>query len=322
MSKKATKPPAAEPSPVGKWLAELEAVRHVENDRERSDRAWRVVLAAADHDDSAVLLDYALEHGLVLPGDAGSKSWNNPIDGSEMIWIPPGPFVVGEENEPATCAGFSLARHPVTNAQFKRFLDETNYQPDATLHPEIEHFLSYWVNGKPPKHLERHPVVWVSLLDADAYCHWAGMQLPTEWLWEKAARGPEGRQYPWGSQTPLGKSLAQVGAGSTCPVGSFPRTRTPYGCEDLIGNVSEWCEPTPEGEYGQLPRRQFGESGHVFNLRTRKWLEPFGQVRGSCYLRSNSQRMSAWHRRRLSLTRRNQWVGFRPACYLPCRPAV
>ena len=327
MTKKATKPSSpAEPSASGKWLAELEALRHLEDEPQRSARTWQVVVEASVHADFSVLLDYSLEHGLVLPCEGGTKTWTNPIDRSEMVWIPPGPFVGGEENEPAECAGFSLARHPVTNAQFKRFLEATQYQPDANLHPdnEIATLLSHWNQGSVPRGLERHPVVWVSFLDAGAYCRWAGLRLPTEWLWEKAARGPDGRQYPWGNQPPVSfdKPLARIGTRSTCPIGSFPRTRTPYGCEDMIGNVSEWCQPLPQGEYDQMCKQWQAGDSVTFGLDTRNWTRPLAQVRGSCFLRSNNKRMQACHRRQLSVTRRNQWVGFRPACYLPCRPAV
>jgi formylglycine-generating enzyme required for sulfatase activity len=315
VTKKVTKTPTpTEPSPSGKWLAELEALRHLEDEQQRSPRVWQIVVEASAHEDFSVLLDYSLEHGLVLPCDAATKTWTNPIDRSEMVWIPPGPFVVGEDERPAECAGFSLARHPVTNAQFKRFRVETQYYPDSTLDMNPAYFLAHWAGsgGRVPNLLERHPVVWVSYIDALAYCRWAGLTLPTEWLWEKAARGSEGRLYPWGNQPPVGfdKPLARIGTNSTCPIGSFPRTRTPYGCEDMIGNVSEWCMPLNQ-DYGTMPSGWPSVPAGA----------AFATVRGSCFLRSNSKRMRACHRRQLSVTRRNQWVGFRPACYLPCRPA-
>jgi formylglycine-generating enzyme required for sulfatase activity len=109
--------------------------------------------------------------------------------------------------------------------------------------------------------------------------------------------------------------LANVRSEGTVPVGSFPRVRTPYGCEDMVGNVSEWCQTTAEGDFGRVPVAwpdvRPAPDGQA----------PYAAVRGSCFLRSDHLRMRAWNRRRLSVIRRNQWVGFRPACFLPCRPA-
>src|SRR5205085_2466509 len=118
------------------------------------------------------------------------------------VWIPPGPFAVGPDRERAEAPGFSLARFPVTNAQFGRFLDKTAYQPPDG-HPEPELFLAHWKGRRVPAAKQNHPVVWVSYIDALSYCRWAGLNLPTEWLWEKAARGADGRPYPWGDQPPV-----------------------------------------------------------------------------------------------------------------------
>jgi serine/threonine-protein kinase len=231
-----------------------------------------------------------------------------------MVWVPPGPFHVGKDNEPAESPGFSLARFPVTNAQFERFLDESGYRPPPD-HPGEELFLAHWTNGAVPKGRGDHPVVWVSYLDALHYCAWAGLTLPTEWLWEKAARGPDGRPFPWGVEPPSEK-LTNVGTSDTCPVGRFARTRTPYGCEDLVGNVSEWCQMTKGEDFGHFPGPRPSIPPAAGGTKA------YAAVRGSCYLRTRAVRMVSWHRRRLSVTRRNSWVGFRPALLLPFRPAV
>jgi serine/threonine-protein kinase len=317
-----------DPSPVvGGVLAELQAAKAEPNARKRRERAWRALSRAYGDHDLFAALDFAQEAGLAAAPDAGGGKgrarqtarpvpWKNPIDGSEMIWIPGGPFVVGRDNRPAECAGFSLARHPVTNAQFRRFLKASDYKPPDT-HPDAELFLRHWEDGEVPEGLENHPVVRVSFFDALEYCRWAGMTLPTEWLWEKAARGPEGRVYPWGDHAPEGDpdGLANVGGEETCPVGSYPRTRTVYGCEDMIGNVSEWCQTTKDGALGQFPDAWP-------DLYPKPGAAPVQViVRGSCFFRVNPGRMRASHRRRLSSIRRNQWVGFRPACLLPVVPA-
>jgi serine/threonine-protein kinase len=305
-------------------FAELERLRREPASRKRSAQIWQVIGRAHGHADGPVLVDFALEHELVHPCEAGGTKaqrgeaprhlvWRNPVDGSDMVWIPAGPFYVGARrfNLRAESKGFSLARHPVTNSQFARFLDETSYTPPPE-HPDPERFLSHWSNGRVTP--ENHPVVWVSYLDALAYCNWSGVTLPTEWLWEKAARGPDGPTFPWGDLPPT-KALVNVRASGTCPVGKFPRTRTAYGCEDMVGNVSEWCRMIEGEDYGRFPEQRPDE-------RVPTGPDPvYAGVRGSCFLRSRGASMSAAHRRRLSITRRNQWVGFRPACFLPCYPA-
>jgi serine/threonine-protein kinase len=299
---------------VGDLLLELEKVRRVKDGARRALDAWRLVTRAYGLKDWQVVVDYAVENGLVEPFVAAAPVlWTNPIDGSEMVFIPPGPFYVGSKKQPAVSAGFSLARHPVTNTQFRRFFVQTSYDPPPESEPEL--FLSHWSNLE---RLENHPVVWVSFVDALAYCRWAGLALPTEWLWEKAARGPDGRSNPWGEASPFvsrTEKLANVASQGTCAVGSYPRMRTPYGCEDMIGNVSEWCQMINGDDFGHVPQ-------NWPDLTPKKRNEPvYAAVRGSCFLRTDHLRMRAWHRRRLSVYRRNQWVGLRPACFLPCAPA-
>jgi formylglycine-generating enzyme required for sulfatase activity len=304
-------------------LTELHGLTALPDRARRAQRAWELILQAADHPDFPMVIGFALQHGLAQACDAATRTWLNPGDDAEMVWVPEGHFYLGADKRPAYSAGFALARHPVTNAQFRRFLDATGYTPaDAT------DFLAHWRGSKVPAGLENHPVVWVSCRDALSYCWWAGLSLPTEWLWEKAARGGDARPFPWGSNLPISRrddwrggkrlrkiesaNLANVATDRTVPVGSYPRTRSAFGCEDMVGNVSEWCQPDVGPEPGALPRP----------LASADIMSADGQapVRGSCYLRIDTSKMQSWHRRRLSLERRNRWVGFRPALFLPCRP--
>jgi len=312
--------------PSAQTLTELQALIGGRDRKKKLSRAWTLLRDASVNSDFGIVVDYALENNLVAPCELkkGSQttSWTNPIDGSEMIWIPPGPFFVGKDKERAMCDGFSLARHPVTNAQFKRFLDESGYQPPES-HANPEMFLAHWKKGEYPKRKEHHPVVYVSYVDALYYCRWAGLHLPTEWLWEKAARGFDGRTFPWGDTIPHGKQiqkLAHVSAfgarrEDTVAVGNYAEVRTPYGCEDMIGNVSEWCHigTALHGamvvEWPAIVAEPDGSG-------------PYAAVRGSCFYRIVWRRMAAWHRRRLSVYRRNQWTGFRPAFLTSWRPAL
>jgi len=188
-------------------LAELRGLTTEANAGQRVRRAWEIALEAVGNPDLGVLIDYAVDNGLVQPLPAGKRNWRagpaqvqswiNPIDGSEMIWISPGPFYVGGERnrKRVEAPGFSLARHPVTNAQFARFLEQTEYVPPDS-HPDAELFLSHWEDDAIEEGKENHPVVWVSYIDALHYCRWAGLTLPTEGYWEKAARRAEVRLYP------------------------------------------------------------------------------------------------------------------------------
>ena len=286
---------------------------------------WRTLVDLTDPYDFPVALDYALEHELLtadfaaqLRGETAvgpAKYWINPIDGLEMVWIPGGKFLAGEPLRMLDGRGFFLARYPVTNAQFARFVDETGYEP-PTEHPLQELYLQHWRDGHPPAKQEQFPVVWVSFVDSWHYCRWARLTLPNEWHWEKAARGTDGRPFPWGEASPRGsphlkiEPLAQVRASKPCAVGSFSHARSPYGCEDLVGNVSEWCQFSEPNAEGFIP-----QTCPEMDVQTLDYLGSHVAVRGSAFLRKGWTRMGAAHRRRLAIGRRNQWVGFRPAFY-------
>src|SRR5262249_39692480 len=140
-------------APSAGLVAELEALSREPAGKARARKAWPVVARAYGNSDAFVVVDFALEHGLAYEGGGGAPqrgeearhaSWVNPVDGSEMVWVPPGPFWVGpEKGRSAESKGFSLARHPVTNEQFRRFVEATGYEPpeDDELR---EHYLSHW----------------------------------------------------------------------------------------------------------------------------------------------------------------------------------
>jgi serine/threonine protein kinase len=158
-------------------------------------------------------------------------------DGGELLLVPEGFFGMGPERRQVYLDAYYIDRFPVTNLQFAAFLEVTGYRAS---YPD---FLDLWRDGRVPVGLERHPVVHVSWFDARAYAQWAGKSLPTEAQWEKAARGADGRKFPWGKNPP-DATRANYGRlhRGTVPVGSYPAGASPYGVEDLAGNVWEWCE--------------------------------------------------------------------------------
>ncbi|MGA9798562.1 MAG: SUMF1/EgtB/PvdO family nonheme iron enzyme [Terriglobales bacterium] len=137
-------------------------------------------------------------------------------------------------------ASFFIDRTPVTNAEFKKFLDATSY------HPKDDHnFLRDWKNGRYPEGWEKKPVTWVSIEDARAYAKWAGKRLPHEWEWQLAAQSTDGRLYPWGDAWKP-ELLPAPDRGRTmrplANVDAFPQGASSLGVLDLEGNVSQWTD--------------------------------------------------------------------------------
>ncbi|MCI0620847.1 MAG: formylglycine-generating enzyme family protein [Acidobacteria bacterium] len=137
-------------------------------------------------------------------------------------------------------APFYMDIHPVTNKDFKRFMDATGYTP-----ADAHNFLRHWENGSFPKGWENKPIVWVSLEDARAYAKWAGKRLPREWEWQYAAQGTDGRLYPWGDEwNPSAVPPPETGREMrpASDVGAFPAGSSPFGVQDLVGHVWQWTD--------------------------------------------------------------------------------
>ena len=149
-----------------------------------------------------------------------------------MVLVPAGPFRMGPSKRPCQVEAFSIDRYPVTNAQYARFVRETGRNAPA-----------HWENGAISEGKVLHPVVRVSWHDADAYARWAGKRLPLEKEWEKAARGTDGRAFPWGNDFDAARcNTKETGGRGTTPVNrTSPAGDSPYGCADMVGNVWEWC---------------------------------------------------------------------------------
>ncbi|MCO5197751.1 MAG: formylglycine-generating enzyme family protein [Anaerolineae bacterium] len=165
------------------------------------------------------------------------------IDGKEMVLVPGGEFLFGEDKVKWYLPPFWIDKTPVTQADYKRFLDAN---PNHRVPFRTEEWATTYnwdqVRRTYPSGKDYHPVVVVSWYDAGAYAEWAGKRLPTEHEWEKAARGTDGRLYPWGDawlDNHANTWEAQIG--ETSPIGLFsPQGDSPYGCVDMSGNVWEW----------------------------------------------------------------------------------
>jgi formylglycine-generating enzyme required for sulfatase activity len=174
----------------------------------------------------------------------------------EMVLIPAGEFLMGSDLDEDKDArrdeqprhtlylpDYSIAKTPVTNAQYAVFVETAGRKP-----PE------HWKDKRPPPSKEDHPVVWVNWYDAVAYCKWLAeatgqpYRLPSGAEWEKAARGTDGRIYPWGNEWEAERcNTSESGKGGTTPVGSYPQGASPYGLLDMAGNVWEWTRSKYKG---------------------------------------------------------------------------
>lgn len=178
-----------------------------------------------------------------------------------MVYIPPGQFIMGQGDSiriASLTKGFFIDKYPVTNAQFCAFLNERGTERDGH---------SKWINLEGASEGERcrirgdgkrfvvepgfedHPVIYVNWNGANAYAAWAGKRLPKEEEWEKAARGIDGRVYPWGNEFDKDKcNTYESGIGHTTPVGRYQEGYSPYGCLDMAGNVWEWADSSFDKE--------------------------------------------------------------------------
>ena len=167
-----------------------------------------------------------------------AKQWREL---ATMIVIPAGDFVMGSDSPRANIqdqpahhvklTAYQIDKYLVTNAQYARFVAATGHRPPLD-----------WKDGKIPDGELLHPVTMVSWFDARSYAAWAKKRLPTEAEWEKAARGPKGRRWPWGDSMDATRLNTYYSVGHATDVTAYPRGASPYGVLDMAGNVSQWVE--------------------------------------------------------------------------------
>ncbi len=179
-----------------------------------------------------------------------TKDWliENPIDGSIFVRVESGKvFLGGKEHHLGNCdpfwievPEFYLALTPVTNAQYQKYLIATQSDPPV----KKDSGKTLWTGTEIPEELLDHPVVNVSWLEAKRYCEWAEARLPTEFEWERAAKGEAQSTFPWGSEWEEDwvRNDKNRALETTASVWSYPEGCSHWGHYQMIGNVWEWCE--------------------------------------------------------------------------------
>jgi eukaryotic-like serine/threonine-protein kinase len=256
-------------------------------------------------------------------------------DGMVQVFVPAGEFIMGSNSyneilsSPVSLDAFWIDQTEVTNAMFAEFVTATHFRTDAekrgtdyVYQKSVDDFTktsgANWQHprgsGSNIKGLEQYPVVQMSWNDAKAYCEWSGRRLPTEAEWEKAARGTDGRLYPWGDQEWAG-NLANFmdkqlnpdypiddGYAGVAPVGSYPDGASPYGALDMVGNVAEWVAdwyvyPYPQGDQDTVVINPQGPaSGESRVMRGGAWTsndENGGERRLAAHRNWNSPELAA-----------------------------
>lgn len=188
---------------------------------------------------------------------------------SPMILIPAGKFTMGSDTRlsdegpkhTVNLRSYWIDKYEVTNLQYQQFIEATG-----------RHSPQHFQNRTFPKGKVDHPVTYVSWHDAKEYCQWAGKRLPTDEEWEKAARGTDGRTFPWGDEFDESRANTPVRWGSlnqegdTSPVGAFKSGVSPYGLYDMAGNVWEWTDSW----YRQYPGNKHGSENYGEKYKTLK----------------------------------------------------
>jgi formylglycine-generating enzyme required for sulfatase activity len=199
-----------------------------------------------------------------------------------MVEITAGPFTMGDDDSdpkeaPAHVVDlltFYIDKFEVTNADFAMFVEATDYQTEGEERGDKKTWQTFYTEGK-----DNHPVVKVTFSDAQVFCEWMGKRLPTEEEWEKAARGTDEQDFPWGNLWDNTRAnVKQAGLRGTVAVGSFSAGASPYGTEDMAGNVWEWTD----SPYVAYPDSTYQDPQYSLDARVTRgggWFDEQKQVR-------------------------------------------
>lgn len=209
----------------------LEVYRKVSGETE-----WDVI-----EDRFADVCDIVESEGLLAKVQAAAAK-APPVEG--MVLVPAGPFPFGEAGTQIVLEPYYISTHPVTNAEYRKFVEDQKYR-----RPEL------W-NRFPELAADDLPVTGVSWMDALQYCKWAKKSLPTAEQWEKAARGPQGFAYPWGNEPPT-PDKANYALDGQEPrlqtVKRYEKWKSPFGVVAMVGTVWEWTNTSfPEEDGAQI----------------------------------------------------------------------
>jgi cytochrome c-type biogenesis protein len=213
---------------------------------------------------------------LLYPHEGWTQSEPDHSLEGDMVYIPPGPFVFGTNKKDEAAEALSLGipkpwyadetpqqkiflkefyidRYEVTHKRYKKYVDALEAVPPAN-----------WQGANFPEGKDNEPVTYVTWYDATNFCQWAEKKLPTEKLWERAARGKEGYEYPWGNTFQARSANLSDRPGSKnqpVTVGSFPKSASPEGVHDLIGNVWEWVDNDYQPYKGSTYQSEYYQAG-------------------------------------------------------------
>jgi len=318
-------------SAVREVLEELVIGDPDEDVRRRALEALQVAPAPAP--------EAAIEVSAPEPEPAEAAAERLPFE-PEMVLIPAGPFLMGsdptkdadahDDEQPqrqVTLPDYLIGKYPVTVGQYRAFMEADGYRQR-----------NYWTDDgwtwrgrktqpdnwrvKKLTGDDNLPVVGVSWYEADAYCRWLadvtgrGYRLPTEAEWEKAARGEDGRIYPWGNAYISGYANVDETADEVAPlwgelttsVGQYsPVGDSPYGCADMAGNVWEWCADWFAGDYYRTAPANDPQGPHTGDARVERggsWRDYLLYARAACRVDRNP-------------SHRNDFMGFRVAAGVP-----